>query len=564
MTCAGRAESEPKPEPEPGPEQRGGAGAQSTEPGESQNAAEPRRRSRRDPAMAPLSRALLFAAGAALLSQPLAVDAAGAAADVTTLLSRDHFERFATQHKPGLNKAIFFSKLGSSSLCDKLAAAFAGRLDFAIVSNKDATGLEDQFDVGDEFPALRIVLKSGGAGAAQELNVASYDGGFKFGAFDEISAWLESEGHAVDEVAGAVQLSHGDELTEHCGGTAPCVVLLTEGDSKKHVALATELAALHAGEVVTVLQLDASAWPDAAASLGVKPAKKTKKLSGAAVFIGPMMDEKGNQLYLHRVLQGKPKHFTASGMQRFIRSSMSLAAESVDAGEAAEGLSALRRLPQLNTDGVPSPAPEEEDEKEEDGTMGVDTAAPTKKEKKAAAAAKAGAEKHQPKKASSSGDTATGDGGKVARLKAKAVAAAAAEQPLMLLAVVAAAESCPGCAKAESLFFEASGRGVTAVSYAMVSLPKGKKALAADLARLDIKPDQLPVYRFYRDGIAWDWEAPWPHTTEALLAEVTAQAAPGFTPVDVSTQQSPPQREYTCSQCFSDRLLVFAGSHRED
>jgi hypothetical protein len=54
---------------------------------------------------------------------------------------------FLAQHDgaPQLNKAIFFSKLGKSNLCDKLAAAHVGRLDFAVAGkDSDLAGVADR------------------------------------------------------------------------------------------------------------------------------------------------------------------------------------------------------------------------------------------------------------------------------------------------------------------------------------------------------------------------------------------------------------------------------------
>jgi hypothetical protein len=483
-----------------------------------------------------LQRSLLGLGLLSLLGAPSLPPVAAAETEVTPLHSKEQFEQFVTRHKPQLNKVLFFSKLGGSTLCDKLAEEFSGRLDFAVVSKKDDTGLEQQFGV-DEFPALRVVI-TGGRGAT-ELNVVAYEGSFKFGAFDEISAWFES-GELAASAPGAVQLSPGDELTEHCGGDTPCVVLLTAAGDEKHDALVAELAAAYAGDLVTPLQIDATAWPEAAEALGVsgsdkakkskKKKKKSKKAGGAgtAVFIGPMTDDRNNKVFLHRVLQ-KPKQFTVDGVQRFVRSSMSLAAESVEGGEAAEGLRALRLLPRLNGG---SEAEEDDSfaEEEEDDEEGAESGQPASlKTKQPDAQPSAGKVKeNDPDKDGSSGTTkktrpASTPGAAasevVRTMKAKAVAKAAAAAPLLLL-LVSAQDHSPACTAAESLLQEtaeawatseerakAAEAGATAaVEFALVSLQgKKKSAIESDLERLDMRVDQLPAYRWYRGGEPWDW-----------------------------------------------------------
>eukprot|EP01049_Picozoa_sp_SAG25_P002327 SAG25_NODE_119_length_14756_cov_696.499898_5_plen_439_part_00 len=122
----------------------------------------------------------------------------------------------------GLHKAIFFTGLGSSTLCKKLAAAHTGRLDFAVVSARhtrhaaalarrlgvtanaaDAAAAEwkpagasaptpkGKKGITRHFPTLRVVAP-GDVEAAQE--VKGYPGNFSFGAFQKISDWLEEEG----------------------------------------------------------------------------------------------------------------------------------------------------------------------------------------------------------------------------------------------------------------------------------------------------------------------------------------------------------------------------------
>jgi len=95
-----------------------------------------------------------------------------------------HYEEFVVHHNPRLHKAIFFSKLGKSTLCSKLAAAFAGRLDFAVVG-KDNAAVAARL-LAEELPALRVVR----AGELEGHGL-HYPGDFKFGAFDAISVWLE-------------------------------------------------------------------------------------------------------------------------------------------------------------------------------------------------------------------------------------------------------------------------------------------------------------------------------------------------------------------------------------
>jgi hypothetical protein len=465
---------------------------------------------------------LLLATGAMLLDVQ--------AADVTELRSVEQFEHFVTHHKPQLNKVLFFSKLGGSSLCDKLSEEFAGRLDFAVVSKQDSGGLEQRFGV-DEYPALRVVVASRGAA---ELDVATYDGSFKFGAFNDISAWLESQEFAASAPA-AAQLTPGDELTEHCGETTPCIILLTAGDNAKHDALVLEIAEAYAGDVVTPLYLDAVAWPEAAEALVVsaekvkakkkqkqksKKSKKTNKHAtgvGTAVFLGPMKNDRGDEVFLHRVLH-QAKQFTADGVQRFVRSSMSLAAESVEAGEAAEGLTALRRLPRLNSgdsgddeQGVHVFADEEHEEGEGEARIpklgSSQTLEDDNPQHGASANTASKGENNQNKKTGRSVAATSrgiGDGG-VLRLKAKSVATAAAKTPLLLL-LVSAKDHSPACTAAELLLLEtadafsssASGTDMEAnVQFGLVSLTAKKKGGAeADLDRLGLRVDQLPAYRW--------------------------------------------------------------------
>ena len=447
------------------------------------------------------------------------------AADIAELRSVEQFEQFVTRHKPHLNKVLFFSKLGGSSLCEKLAEEFAGRLDFAVVSKKDASGLEQRFGV-DEHPALRVVLASRGA---VELNVVAFEGSFKYGAFDDISAWLESQ-ELAGSAPGAAQLLPGDELTEHCGGTTPCIVLLTAGGDAKHDALVMEIAEAYAGDVVTPLQLDATAWPEAAEALKVpdeiahsKTKQKLKQskmrdATGSAVFLGPMKTDRGDEVFLHRVLQ-KAKYFTADGVQRFVRSSMSLAAESVEAGEAAEGLTALRRLPLLNVgdlgDNEKNAAVDKENEESHDERL--EAPSPEHDARTSSGATLHDAEagttptqtaKHKKEAASVTSASKGSGGGGVRRMKAKSVAKAATSTPLLLL-LVSAKDHSPACTAAESLLLETAdayassissadqNTSTTTVQFALVSLMvKTKGTAEADLDRLGLRVDQLPAYRW--------------------------------------------------------------------
>jgi hypothetical protein len=73
------------------------------------------------------------------------------------ITSRKHYEKFV-QPPPftGLNKAIFFSKMGKSTLCEKLAKEYEGELDFAVVSGTPATWATEHLGV-DQYPALMLV-----------------------------------------------------------------------------------------------------------------------------------------------------------------------------------------------------------------------------------------------------------------------------------------------------------------------------------------------------------------------------------------------------------------------
>ena len=121
--------------------------------------------------------------------------AAAAAAGCPALRSKAEFDAYSASNLP-LRKAVFLSKLGKSSLCDKLLAKYAGRLDLAVVG-KDSPDLAARLAV-DEWPALRVLPRGGGMGAAGSQEgggkVVRYEGGFRFGAFDAIGAWLEEQG----------------------------------------------------------------------------------------------------------------------------------------------------------------------------------------------------------------------------------------------------------------------------------------------------------------------------------------------------------------------------------
>ena len=62
-----------------------------------------------------------------LLATPLSGDLV---VSVDTVMELEHYLQL---HKPKLNKAIFFSKMVSSSLCKKLANEYEGRVAFALV-----------------------------------------------------------------------------------------------------------------------------------------------------------------------------------------------------------------------------------------------------------------------------------------------------------------------------------------------------------------------------------------------------------------------------------------------
>ena len=113
--------------------------------------------------------------------------AAAAAAGCPALRSKAELDAFSASNSP-LRKAVFLSKLGKSSLCDKLLAKYAGRLDLAVVG-KDSPDLAARLAV-DEWPALRVLPRGGGTPTQAER----YEGGFRFGAFDAIAAWLEEQG----------------------------------------------------------------------------------------------------------------------------------------------------------------------------------------------------------------------------------------------------------------------------------------------------------------------------------------------------------------------------------
>jgi hypothetical protein len=123
------------------------------------------------------------AAAAAASAPPVA---ASSWPQCTALESRALEEEFLQQSQSATPKAIFFSSLGKSALCEKLAAAFAGRvsLDFAVVPKS----VELQRLTTTEYPALQLITPASGRSAAAPLE---YVGGFKFGAFDAISEWLE-------------------------------------------------------------------------------------------------------------------------------------------------------------------------------------------------------------------------------------------------------------------------------------------------------------------------------------------------------------------------------------
>ena len=418
-----------------------------------------------------LRRSLLLA----LLAAPAAADA-----PIRQIATQEQMEQFITRHKPRLNKALFFSKLGTATLADKLAAAYAGRLDFGIV--KQGAPLVEQFGV-TEFPALRVVLSTGERVSEKELNVATYYGDMKFGAFDAISAWLE-EGETP--IAGEPPEVHalrlprtdpddeypGEELDEYCGREydTPCLLLLVDGSADKHEALFAELAEMFAGELISPISVDAKAWPRAGKSLSKAAGVKVTSTRPAALFIGPMTKDDGERQWLLRALQDKgrkAKSFTRAGIERFVRSSMSLAAESVEAGEAADGMTTLSRLPMLNkppkfmVNGKLVGMEEGEDgnwemkenvlndddaqEGDEDVVV-VDDGEDDEDEAERAAAKKRKSEKKPEKKEKKKKA--------VHKLKAKKVGGFVKGKDLTLVGVVSA--GCEGCAEAETVLEEAA------------------------------------------------------------------------------------------------------------
>ena len=79
---------------------------------------------------------------------------------VTPLHDNGGFEHFVRRHKPLLNKVVFFTEQGTSTLCKKLAAEFEGRLAFGILAER-ATELVEKFQVF-EFPSLRVIVSRPG------------------------------------------------------------------------------------------------------------------------------------------------------------------------------------------------------------------------------------------------------------------------------------------------------------------------------------------------------------------------------------------------------------------
>ena len=123
------------------------------------------------PAMMPATRPLVALLLALAMAQGLVVAlAADLVVPVATVMELEHYLQL---HKPTLNKAIFFSKMGSSSLCKKLGAEFEGRVAFSMVA-ADAADVAAKFGV-TTFPALRLLLTQAAAGT--DITVSAYEGG---------------------------------------------------------------------------------------------------------------------------------------------------------------------------------------------------------------------------------------------------------------------------------------------------------------------------------------------------------------------------------------------------
>jgi hypothetical protein len=142
------------------------------------------------PALA-LSLALAAAAAASPIEPEDVAAAQAAAASAETperleplvhMIDDDRtFEQFIQLHKPSLGKVLFFSKLGTSELCESLAERFDGQLDFLHVP-PSAADVAAKFQI-DELPAVFVLPSQtlGQPGDGTTLQLVKYDGNFKFG-----------------------------------------------------------------------------------------------------------------------------------------------------------------------------------------------------------------------------------------------------------------------------------------------------------------------------------------------------------------------------------------------
>ena len=373
-----------------------------------------------------------------------------------------------------------------------------------------------------EFPSLRVVISKHESAEAMlqttsQMDVAEYFGGFKFGAFDRIKAFL-TEKNFADPPLATPDLEEGTELDASCG-SSPCVLLLTDGNQDDVVLHITRQ---YAGEIVTVIHVDTTAYPIVANSFQLRPGQL------AAVFLGPLSSANGlggEKEYMQRTLK-KKRTFTKLGLEKFVRATMSRAGEAEEAGEAEGGLTQLRQLPVVWSE---RPAPTDEDGELVVSEGGEDSLSDgnkklTKKEKRDAKKAA----KHD------SADIVL----RLRGIKAKSLRTFVAKRALTLVAYVASGKVCSPCDKLKALMEStvqslAATEGAPQADLVSVKLHDEGDRLTEQMVQFGV--EKLPALVFYRYGAAREWDLAWPVDADTLYAAVVREALEPSTDAQTDT-----------------------------
>lgn len=299
------------------------------------------------PALA-LSLALAAAAAASPIEPEDVAAAQAAAASAETperleplvhMIDDDRtFEQFIQLHKPSLGKVLFFSKLGTSELCESLAERFDGQLDFLHVP-PSAADVAAKFQI-DELPAVFVLPSQtlGQPGDGTTLQLVKYDGNFKFGALDRIAEFLDEFAPPVPELP---VISSQAEFADRCSGALPCLILLLQGDGEVHSpGLVPKLAKLLAGDRILGAIVDVGKWR--------APLIQLQAQAPSAMFVGPFGSE-GSYIANRMPDLAPNKEFTAYVVEYFLYESRRLASIAVEKGvvEKGSGLTELPHMPDI-------------------------------------------------------------------------------------------------------------------------------------------------------------------------------------------------------------------------